>query len=142
LLLVRSYCLGSPRGRGHQAGERWPSCGESTHSSGVARTNPANPGSSQRIEPPCEIPVAVVGMGKSGKSPKVSAKSDVVELSKRQANAKAKKTAREKQKAAAQARIKHALGVKRAAQLENCVKYCLQQKPPIRDVLGRNSGCG
>ena len=62
-------------------------------------------------------------MGKSGKSPKVSAKSDVVELSKRQAKAKAKKTAREKQKAAAQARIKHALGVKRAAQLENCVKY-------------------
>ena len=75
-------------------------------------------------------------MGKSGKSPKVSAKSDVVELSKRQAKVKAKKTAREKQKAAAQARIKHALGVKRAAQLENCVKYCLQQKPPIISARG------
>ena len=66
----------------------------------------------------------------------MSAKSDVVELSKRQAKAKAKKTAREKQKAAAQARIKHALGVKRAAQLENCVTYCLQQKPPIISARG------
>ena len=53
----------------------------------MARTNPTNPGSNQRIEPPCDIPVAVVGMGESRKSPKVSAKSDVVELSKRQAKA-------------------------------------------------------
>ena len=71
-------------------------------------------------------------MGKSRKSPKVSAKSDVVELSKRQAKEKAKKTAREKQKA----RIKHALDVKRATQLENCVNYCLQQKPPIISARG------
>ena len=109
MLLVRSYCLGSPRGRGHQAKERWPSCGESTHSYGVARTNPTNPGSNQRIEPPCDIPVAVVGMGKSRKSPKVSAKSDVVELSNRKAKEKAKKTAREKQKAAAQASARDAI---------------------------------
>ena len=71
---TESISTKSPRGGGHQAGERWPSCGESTHSSGVAKSNPTKPGSSHRTAPSCDIPADVVGMGKSGKGVTKSAK--------------------------------------------------------------------